>query len=133
MCKLQKVFHDLAQLIQIPVHSCRRRLEEVQCESSTRVPVAPDVTAGQWLCSQRGSPEPFCVLTTNISSWSLCGSLLQSVELVCAENCIFVWDNLWLQSESSWHPQSYGLLWSFCSMRHVPLTLSSLAWLCLIT
>lgn len=72
---IAEVFHALTQLIQIravvPVRSCRRRLEKVQCESSTYVPVTPDVTAWQWLCSLRGSPEPFCMLTANISSWLL--------------------------------------------------------------
>lgn len=104
------------------------------------VPVTPDLAAGQHLCSQtglvktKGTPEPFCVLSKqSFPPGHFCGSLLQWAELVCTENCILVWDSLWLQSEFYWYLQSCGLLWSFCSMRLIPLTLPSLAWLFLIT
>lgn len=83
---------------------------------------------------QKGTPEPFCVLSKqSFPPGHFCGSLLQWAELVCTENCIFVWDSLWLQREFDWYLQSCGLLWSFCSMRHIPLTLPSLAWLFLIS
>lgn len=110
---------------------CRGWLEKVQCQSPT-------------LCLWRLMWQQGLVRIKGISRAILYSHsthfllvtlwyLLQSVGLICTENCIFVWNNLWLQSEFYCHLWSCGLLLSFCSMRHIPFTLSSLAWLCLMT